>query len=92
MILRLAVAVLIQYRHKYPRYIRKAVSRKKCLWRLHRKNPDNTELHCRYIVAHDECRRLVREYTLTKEKKVIDADNLGNFDIIREQQTCNIIW
>jgi len=66
-------------RHKYPRHIRKAISGKKCLWRLHRKNPDDTTLHCRYKVAHDECRRLVREYIFTKEKEVIDADNLGKF-------------
>jgi len=66
-------------RHKYPRYIRKAVSRKKCLWQAHRKNPNDTKLRCRYKVAHDECRKLVREHILTKEKEVIDAGNLGKF-------------
>ena len=76
-------------RHKYPRYIRKAVSRKKCLWRLHRKNPDDADLCCRYKVAHDECRILVREYTLTKEKEVIDADNLGKFyRFVNNKMTC----
>ena len=76
-------------RHKYPRYIQKAISRKKCLWRLHRKNPADVELRCRYKVAHDECRKLVREYILTKEKEVIDADNLGKFyRFVNNKMTC----
>jgi len=51
--------------HKYPRCIWKAMSRKKCLWRLHCKSPDDIQLHRQYKAAHDEYRRLVREYTFT---------------------------
>jgi len=77
-------------RHKYPRYIRKAVSRKKCLWQAHRKNPNDIELRCRYKVAHAECRKLVRELILTKEKEVIDAGNLGKFyRFVNNKMACN---
>jgi len=79
----------VDKRHKYPRYIREAVSRKKCLWRFHRKNPDDADLHRRYKVAHSECHKLMREYTFTKEKEVTDADDLGKFyRFVNNKMTC----
>ena len=42
-----------------------------------------------HSTVDDECRRLVREYIFTKEKEVIDADNLGKFyRFVNNKMTC----
>ena len=64
---------------RYPRSIKRAISRKKCLWRQHRRNPADQDIARSYTVAHDECRRLIKEYEREKERDVIDADNVGKF-------------
>jgi len=51
-----------QYSRKYPKTIRKAFSRKRCLWRKHRQNLQNPHILNKYKEAEAKCRQLVHEY------------------------------
>ena len=64
---------------QYPTAIRKAISRKRCLWRKHRQDPTNTVVSEAYRAAHRECRKLMNDYEVKAEEKVINANNLGSF-------------
>ena len=64
---------------KYPRVIRKAIARKRCLWRCHRHDLADENLWRQYKAAHSECRKLIREYELKRETEVVEANNLGKF-------------
>ena len=74
---------------RYPRSIKRAITRKKCLWRRHRRNPTNLEIRRKYDEAHSECRRLIHEYEVRKECDVVSAENLGKFyRFVNNKLTC----
>ena len=63
----------------YPRNIRRAIARKRCLWRQHKINPQDAALRDNYRNAHHECRQLTREFEIKREREVVDANNIGKF-------------
>ena len=63
----------------YPNSIKRALTRKKCLWRKHRNNPENSAARTNYKLAASKCKMLIRNYEIKKERKVIEANNTGDF-------------
>ena len=63
----------------YPNSIKKALSRKKCLWRKLRSNPDSDIARASYKLAAAKSRTLIRNYEIKKEQQVIRANNTGDF-------------
>ena len=64
---------------KYPRQIRELISRKRCLWRHHKRDPSNVAHAERYKNIAKECKMALHDYELRMEKNVIDAGNSGEF-------------
>ena len=65
--------------HKYPRHNQKLITRKRCIWRQHRKYPDNKIILERYDLINDECRCAIRNFEIYQERKVIDSGSSGQF-------------
>ena len=63
----------------YPRSIRDALTRKKCLWRRLRADPNCASVKIAYKSAAAKCRDLVRKYEIKQEQRVITSNNTGNF-------------
>jgi len=59
-------------KRKYPRTIRAMAQRKQCLWRLHRRCPDDQQLHDRYRQSAKEYKSAVHDYELSKEQQILD--------------------
>jgi len=68
-----------QYSRKYPKTIRKAFSRKRCLWRKHRQNLQNPHILNKYKEAEAKCRQLVHEYEAVTERRISNNSNVGSF-------------
>ena len=66
-------------KNHYPRAVRRAFSRKRTLWRLHKSQPNNNNLKRRYRQAEVSCRRLLREHELESEKKILESGDTGMF-------------
>lgn len=66
-------------RRWYPAALRRAITRKKCLWRKHRESPDDETALSNYRKAEQKCRQLLRDYEIKREEKVIDSNNAGGF-------------
>jgi len=61
------------------RTIRAMAQRKQCLWRLHRRYPDDQQLHDRYRQSAKEYKSAVHDYELSKEQQILDTGNTGAF-------------
>ena len=64
---------------KYPGYIRELISRKRCLWRHCKRDPNNHVYATSYKKVAVECKAAIVEYERQQEKQVIDAGNSGRF-------------
>jgi hypothetical protein len=75
---------------KYPTRICSAIARKRSLWKQRKLQPKNTLIGGVYRAQVQTCRRLVREYEISKEAAVIDADNVGKFySFINRKLACS---
>jgi len=63
----------------YPAELRRAIIRKRCLWRHRKANPHNASADAAYRDAERECRQLLRAYEIKREQKIIDGNNVGGF-------------
>ena len=67
-------------RHRtYPRHVQKLIARKRCLWRHHKRDTTNRAMTARYKEVARECKAAMHDVELRREKRVIDADNPGQF-------------
>ena len=64
---------------KYPRYLRRLVARKRCVWRQLRVRPDDVELRVHYKNLTNLCRKSILDFERKTEQKIIDANNVGAF-------------
>ena len=64
---------------RYPKTARKALARKRCLWRKLRAEPDNASLLQKYKESENHCHQILRDLELAKERRVVSSNNLGNF-------------
>jgi len=62
----------------YPAAVTRAVARKRCLWRKHRENPDDSKILAAYRKANRTYREEVRVLEIKREQWVIDRDNAGS--------------
>ena len=63
----------------YPLKIRRAMARKRCLWKKYRSSPSNETLKLAYSSAEARSRLLLKDSEIKKEMEVIQSDNAGNF-------------
>ena len=77
--LRPATANELRKKITYPRKIRRAISRKSCLWRKLKANPGDTKIESSYRNAETRCRSLMRNFELKRESEVILSNNIGSF-------------
>ena len=63
----------------YPLKIRRAMARKRCLWKKYRSSPSNENLKLAYSSAEARCRLLLKDFEIKKEMEVVQSDNTGNF-------------
>jgi len=66
-------------RRWYPAALKRAITRKKCLWRKHRSDPDDVDALLAYRKAATNCKQMLREYEIKREQKVIDGNSAGGF-------------
>jgi len=64
---------------KYPAQIRSALKRKRCLWKLHKQNPNDVLIGTKYRRLQAECRKRIRDYEIKREENIIKANNTGKF-------------
>ena len=64
---------------KYPPGIRRAMARKRCLWRQRRFKPDDLVIRAAYKAAHYKCKLMIHRYEIKQEQKVIENNNTGSF-------------
>ena len=55
------------------------MSRKQCLWRLHRNNPCNALIYESYRKAEPKCCTLIFKMKVRKENVIFNSNNLGSF-------------
>ena len=55
------------------------MSRKRCLWRVHRRRPADSAVLDEYRNAQRNCRQLINEYEARREAAVVNSGNLGKF-------------
>jgi hypothetical protein len=65
--------------HKYPRNIRDLITRKRCIWRQHRRFPTDKALADKYVSINNECRAAIRDFEVQQERSVIESGNSGRF-------------
>ena len=63
----------------YPRPLRRAISRKRCLWHKYRDNWGDARVAAACRSAEQHCRQLICKYEIKREQKVIDNNNAGCF-------------
>ena len=63
----------------YTKRIKRALARKRCLWRNAKADHDNVEARELYRKAESRCRLLIRNYEIKKENDIIRSNNLGTF-------------
>lgn len=63
---------------RYPPNIRRAISKKRRLWRKRRESGTavTSEAYCN---ATEKCRQLIRDFEIKKERDIIEANNAGAF-------------
>jgi len=64
---------------RYTKKICKAAARKNCLWRKSRSDPNNNIWKLKYGEAARQFKEAVRSFEISKEKQVIENNNLGSF-------------
>ncbi len=69
----------VKCRRWYPAALKRAIARKRCLWRKHRESPDDERLLAAYHSAERKCRQMLRDYEIKRDNRVIDSDNAGSF-------------
>ena len=70
---------VINNKRWYPAALRRAIARKKCLWRKRRDHPGATAALMNYHKAELKCNQLLREYEIKREEKIIESGNAGSF-------------
>ena len=55
------------------------MSRKRCLWRVHRRRHADSAVLEEYRNARRNCRQLINEYETKREAAVVNSGNLGKF-------------
>ena len=67
-------------KHKHsPNRIKQAITRKRCLWRTHRTSPRDEACLYQYRIAEEQCRKLIYNYEVAKDKKLLQSNNIGIF-------------
>ena len=69
----------IQNKTTYPKNVRHAVSKKRCLWKRHRQNPLDTNILLAYKAAEVKCRDMITGFEVRKEREIIHSKNNGSF-------------
>lgn len=64
---------------RYPPGIRRALARKRCIWRQLKAHPLSSCLSNAYKNAETKCRQQIYNLELKREKKVINSNNAGSF-------------
>ena len=64
---------------RYPRSIKEALARKKCLWQKLRSDRDCISLKNAYKSAASKCKEMIRKYEIKQEQRVITSNNTGDF-------------
>ncbi len=73
----------------YPAGIKRAIARKRCLWRQHKLKPEDANIAAAYDVAASKCKRLIQRFELRKEQKVVDSNDTGSFyNFVNRRLTC----
>jgi len=62
----------------YPKKIKVLLNRKRCLWRRYKSNGD-TQSKDKYDKAALECKEAIRDFEKSKETKLIESGNNGDF-------------
>ena len=62
----------------YPKHILKLQSRKHIIWKKWQSSKQESD-KLRYLCISKECRAAIFEYTLSKERALVDSNNLGRF-------------
>ena len=65
--------------YRYPARIRRMMSRKRTLWKLHKQHPDNNVILYNHKMSHIECRREIMKFEADRETEVIENNNTGSF-------------
>jgi len=75
---------------RYPAQIRAALTRKRCLWKLRKHNPNDVTISNKYRSQLAECQKLICEYEIKREETVIQANNIGKFySFVNGKMTCH---
>ena len=73
----------------YPRSIREALTRKKCLWRRLRDDPNCASVKIAYKSAAAKCRDLIRKSEIKQGQQVITSNNTCNlYKFINRKLSC----
>ena len=63
---------------RYPKHIRKLLTRKRAAWRALKLN-NTPVLRARYDSIANQCRLEITNFDVTREQRILDANNLGAF-------------
>ena len=67
------------YGHNYPRHIKKLINRKRCIWRQHRKFPEDEKLSASYSSVCAECKDAMKRFEQYVENSIINSKDTGAF-------------
>jgi hypothetical protein len=76
---RLCASASSTNKRSYPKSVRKAIARKRCLWRKHKKEPTNTKITEAYKKAERLCTELLGQYEIQQEQRCLRSNNFGSF-------------
>jgi hypothetical protein len=62
-----------------PKLVRKAIARKRCLWRKHKKEPANIKTAEAYRKAERVCAELLNQYEIQQEQRCLRSNNIDSF-------------
>ncbi len=76
-------------RVRYPAGIKRAIARKRCLWRQCKARPTDVKILTSYKLATKRCTQLIRNFEIRKEQRVIESNNAGSFyNFVNKKLTC----
>jgi hypothetical protein len=79
-------------KYPYPAGIRRAIKRKRCIWRKIEEMPHDEALKLSYHKAEARCRALIRGYELNEEQRVVESSNIGSFHrFVNKRYNLNVI-
>jgi hypothetical protein len=67
------------YNRYYPKLVRKAIARKRCLWRKHKNEPTNIKTTEAYKQAERLCAELLNQHEIQLEQRCLRSNNIGSF-------------